>query len=310
MGNNFVFVFTRLRTSTNKVYSSSKVYEFISAKEYKKINLFKLKKHMITVQVFNKSTFIFRYHKALFGFGLKSRKTKVIDPYFGFDVTTFTFSEKLKRQFSLNTDITARVVNLNTFKIVYKRHLGISRMIYNSSSFSKDRSLLIVERSKKVFHLFSSVQGFKLIKVLRCNFHIRRLFIQKRNIYFVHRARKQVAYFNLLSVRSMLKKKRVNFEQYRERNQAMDNLRKRSNLIFEKMTECVDSNKIQLDFKVQKPQVLFKNKKLTKGQKKINQLSKRLFNLEKSVYNGFSEKKFVYFIEANIRLLEEYLKKK
>ena len=190
------------------------------------------------------------------------------------------------------------------------KKLGIPRVCNYYSYFSKDGSLLVVQRFKKEYHLFSTVHGFKLIKVLRCNFHSIKLCFEKRNIYVIHLARKQVAYFNLLPIRSMLKKKRVNFEQYREQIKVMDNLRKRSNLIFEKMTECVDSNKIQLDFEVQKPRVLIDKKKLTKREKKMNQLSSRFFDLENSVINGFSEKKFVNFIEANICLLEDYLKKK
>ena len=89
----------------------------------------------------------------------------------------------------------------------------------------------------------------------------------------------------------------------------MNNLRKRTHLVFQKMTESVHSDEVRFDLKVERPRVLFEGKYLDRIERKANQLSARLFDLEESVKGGLSNKKFVEFIEANIGFPELFIKR-
>ena len=89
MGNNFIYVFTRLCTRTNKKYKSSKLFHLTSAEKVEEIDLFKLKKYMDPLLVLYKSTFIFENDEALFSFGLKSKKNKDHRPILRFLFNNF-----------------------------------------------------------------------------------------------------------------------------------------------------------------------------------------------------------------------------
>lgn len=132
----------------------------------------------------------------------------------------------------------------------------------NDSYFSKDARFLIIRRKPNFYHLFSTVDEFKLIKILQCDFESTNFIFENQNFYIINSARRQVAYFSMLSLGHLSKKKTTDINNYRKKKSTINNLGKRKNSNFKEVVKSVDSKK-------QKPRVFYDEKKPIKKEKKV-----------------------------------------
>ena len=284
-----------------------------SARKFRKIELFKSESEVVPIQVCRKKSFVFGANEAMFSLGLKSNKTRVVDRDFCKYSYSLKFSEKLKRLFRIKPDCSAATINRHSGKVQGSKRLGVPGKCRKSFCFSKDGRFVVVSGFKKLYYLFSTVHGFKVVKIFQCNIPLNRVLFEARRFYVLHPKRKEVAYFDVLSLGSLLQARVLDVDKCIRQNDAMKNLRKRTHLVFQKLTSSGESQEIQLDLKLPKCLAFFdgkgKGKRLTRNQKKVNQLCSRLFDLENSPNKGLSPNRFLDFIEAKIGLYEAYLTK-
>lgn len=244
---------------------SNKLCFITSKKKIKKIKLPQQRYNLCLLQVFKKSHFIFSLNQILFSLSLKTKKTKVTDFCITDDYSWFTFSEKLKRYYRFDEICNFTIINFNSCKNISKKTLMVPRRWGRCSYFSKDNRFLILRESGTKYHMFSILEEFKLMKIFRCNFESLFLIFGNRNIYFRDFANKQVAFINMLSSGLSCKKKTTDIDKYRKKNNNLTNLGKRTNSNFENNAGSVDS-------KVEKPIIIFDEKKPTKKEKKKKHL--------------------------------------
>ena len=281
LGHGFILSNDRYFKDKVNLNDTYKLFHMASVNNFEQVAFPKLNQSFCPVQVYKKAFFIFKKKFVLYGLNLRTKKTGIIDPEFRGYVKNLATSEKLDRLYKFNQSMTATSINILSGKVILKKKVDIPRPCRRSFYFSSDSNFLIIRGVNKTYHLFSTVHGFQKIRTLRCNFESNFLCFEKRSIYVTHLTRKQAACFDLLSIRRSLRK--GNLERLEKRDEALGNLRKRTHLVFRKMTESVHSDGMRFDLKVERPRVLFEGKKLGRIEKKANQLSARLFDLEESV---------------------------
>lgn len=260
--NTFIYIeeIVKKRDNTKKMIAN--LYYMTSIKKFETLKLPKNKYQMWPLQVHKKCDFFFTYYRVLFSLSLKAKKTKIIDSNFMDSSCPFSFSEKLKRHYKIGTNCKVTTTNKNTYKVASKKYLNVEGSFGNSKYFSKDGRFLIIKGYQKIYHLFSTVDEFKLIKILCCYFESSDLIFENRNIYFFDFNCKRVFYFRMLSSWLSGKKKTTDINHYRKKKNKVTYLGKRTNPNFEKVVKSKNS-------KLQKAKILFNKNKPTKKEKKM-----------------------------------------